>query len=190
LPLFAAALSAGWPKWALAAIARAATAMHAAFRAHWLRRARQVPPKKTPRLRAGRAARVGGKRRPGSDPSGAAKSLCRARRSGWGSNARCMVSSAGSRELTVSMGQSLLRRAPGARGRIRHGRSRIFAKRRLAGRLLRRAGRRTGDLPVCAINPMGPRGTAHKKRLTRGAVGIPGARRDGDQRVHAHSDRL
>jgi hypothetical protein len=48
----------------------------------------------------------------------------------------------------------------------------------------------TGAPRVCAIRPVGPRGTAHKKRLTRGAVGIPGARRDGDQRVHAHSDRL
>jgi hypothetical protein len=113
LPLVAAALNAGTAKWALVASTRVASAMHPAWRAHRPKRECQPPAKKIPRLRAGRAARVGGKR---WTDGGAAKSVRRAWRSRLGAKARCMMASARSRDLSVSMGLSVHRRAPGRGG--------------------------------------------------------------------------
>src|SRR5439155_24268834 len=42
---------------------------------------------------------------------------------------------------------------------------------------------------VCAIRAQETRGTAREKPLTPGRAGISGARRNGDQRVHAHANR-
>ena len=123
MPVLAAASNAGWAKWALAAIASVTAAMHKAFEIQWPSRERQRLPKKTPRLRAGRAARVGGKRRAGGGPSGhpaVAKRVRRAIAAGRRSNARCMASSGLSMEFGTSMPKSVLRTGPQARGRIQH----------------------------------------------------------------------
>ena len=61
MPVIAAASNAGSAKWALATIDSVATATHKALKIQRLGRERLLPFKKAPRLRAGRAARVGGK---------------------------------------------------------------------------------------------------------------------------------
>ena len=144
MPMRATASNAGWAKWALAAIVSVTTAMYAAVEIQWPRPERQRLPEKTPRLRAGRAARVGGKSRTEDDPTGATGATCgrKAWRIGCCSNARCMVPSVGNGELVVSMRRSLRPGGARARGRIRHWRGRIFCMRGQAGRPFRRSGRR------------------------------------------------
>lgn len=51
----------GSANWAPATIPTAARTMHTALTTQWPRREWVLAPKKTPRLRGGRAARVGGK---------------------------------------------------------------------------------------------------------------------------------
>ena len=135
------------------------------------------PAKKTPRLRAGRAARVGGKRRAGGRPGH------RARRSVSGvrvqvdaaSNVRCMASSVRGMGFSCFDGAKCApEQVAGRGGGFGTGEGRIFGKRELAGRRApaRRAAVRCP--PCLCYKPGGTPRHGSREALDPGSGGDPG----------------
>jgi hypothetical protein len=171
LPLRPLTLKTGSANSALARIETVATTMHKVLTIQRPTREWVLAPKKSPRLRVRRAARVGGNWRCGANaaerPRAAEHSGAASRRMDWSD--RRMESSCPTNIETVFMSDSLVHATP-SRGCGLRAENAEYSRFRTIQRRNGQPRRQTGTVAVCAIRSLGPRGTA-RQRSARGAVG-------------------